>query len=236
VVLETGNPVLMPWRDKVPGIMSAWYGGQRGGAAIARVLTGKVNPSGHLPVTFPASVDQLPNPKLPGSDAAPADKETRALYGIQAGTKPFDIHYPEGADAGYRWFDKKGLKPLYPFGYGLSYTQFRYDGLKVTGGQNLTVRFTVSNNGQRSGADVPQVYVTRPGKAKRLIGWAKPDLKPGESKEVVVTADMRVLAAFDAKAQRWVLPAGDVKVEVGTSAADPVLIGTARLNRLVRKP
>jgi len=236
VVLETGNPVLMPWRDKVPGIMSAWYGGQRGGAAIARVLTGKVNPSGHLPVTFPASVDQLPNPKLPGSDAAPADKETRALYGIQAGTKPFDIHYPEGADAGYRWFDKKGLKPLYPFGYGLSYTQFRYDGLKVTGGQNLTVRFTVSNNGQRSGADVPQVYVTRPGKAKRLIGWAKPDLKPGESKEVVVTADMRVLADFDAKAQRWVLPAGDVKVEVGTSAADPVLIGTARLNRLVRKP
>jgi beta-glucosidase len=118
----------------------------------------------------------------------------------------------------------------------LSYTQFRYDGLKVTGGQNLTVRFTVSNNGQRSGADVPQVYVTRPGKAKRLIGWAKPDLKPGESKEIVVTADMRVLADFDAKAQRWVLPAGAVKVEVGTSAADPVLIGTARLNRLVRKP
>lgn len=236
VVLETGNPVLMPWQAKVPAILSAWYGGQRGGAAIARVLTGKVNPSGHLPVTFPASVDQLPNPVLPGSDAAPADKETRAVYGLQAGLKPFDIVYPEGSDAGYRWFDKKGLKPLYPFGYGLSYTQFRYEGLKVTGGKALSVRFTVVNEGQRDGADVPQVYVTRPGKAKRLIGWAKPNLKPGESREVTVTADMRVIADFDAKAQRWVVPAGDVKVEVGTSAADPVLTGTARLNRMIRRP
>ncbi|ANI80048.1 MULTISPECIES: glycoside hydrolase family 3 C-terminal domain-containing protein [Sphingobium] len=236
VVLETGNAVLMPWRDKVPAILSAWYGGQRGGTAIARILTGKVNPSGHLPVTFPASVDHLPNPVLPGSDAPPADKETRAVYGIQAGTKPFDIRYPEGSDVGYRWFDKKGLKPLYPFGHGLSYTQFRYDGLKTTGGKALTVRFTVTNSGQRAGADVPQVYVTRPGKAKRLVGWAKPDLKPGESTEVTVTADMRVLADFDAKAQRWVLPAEEVKVEVGTSAADPVLTGTAKLNRAVRKP
>jgi beta-glucosidase len=236
VVLETGNPVLMPWRDKVPAILSAWYGGQRGGTAIARILTGKVNPSGHLPVTFPASVDQLPNPVLPGSDAPPADKETRAVYGIQAGTKPFEIRYPEGSDAGYRWFDKKGLKPLYPFGHGLSYTQFRYDGLKATGGKTLTVRFTVTNSGQRAGADVPQVYVTRPGKAKRLVGWAKPDLKPGESKEVAVTADMRVLADFDAKAQRWVLPAEEVKVEVGTSAADPVLTGTVKLSRAVRRP
>ena len=236
VVLETGNPVLMPWRDKVPAILSAWYGGQRGGTAIARILTGKVNPSGHLPVTFPASVDQLPNPVLPGSDAPPADKETRAVYGIQAGTKPFEIRYPEGSDAGYRWFDKKGLKPLYPFGHGLSYTQFRYDGLKATGGKTLTARFTVTNSGQRAGADVPQVYVTRPGKAKRLVGWAKPDLKPGESKEVTVTADMRVLADFDAKAQRWVLPAEEVKVEVGTSAADPVLTGTVKLSRAVRRP
>jgi beta-glucosidase len=236
VVLETGNPVLMPWLEKVPAILSAWYGGQRGGAAIARVLTGKVNPSGHLPVTFPASAEQLPNPVLPGSDAPAADKETRAVYGLQAGTKPFYIHYPEGSDAGYRWFDKKGLKPLYPFGHGLSYTQFRYDGLKATGGNALTVRFTVTNSGQRAGADVPQVYVTRPGKAKRLIGWAKPDLKPGESREVTVTADMRVLADFDTKAQRWVLPADTVKVEVGSSAADTVLTGGAKLNRLVRKP
>ena len=236
VVLETGNPVVMPWQAKVPAILSAWYGGQRGGAAIARVLTGKVNPSGHLPVTFPASVAQLPNPLLPGTDAAPADKETRAVYGLQAGTKPFEIHYPEGSDVGYRWFDWKGAKPLYPFGYGLSYTSFRYEGLKVTGGKALTVRFTVTNSGGREGADVPQVYVTRPGKAKRLIGWAKPDLKPGESREVTVTADPRVLADFNVKAQRWEMPAGEVKVEVATSATDPVLTGAAKLDRISRKP
>ncbi|NIJ15667.1 beta-glucosidase family protein [Sphingobium vermicomposti] len=236
VVLQTGNAVLMPWQAKVPAILSAWYGGQRGGNAIARVLSGKVNPSGHLPVTFPASVDQLPNPKLPGSDIPPADKETRAVYGLMAGLQPYDVSFPEGSDVGYRWFDKKGLKPLYPFGHGISYTAFRYDGLKVTGGKTLTVRFTVTNTGDRQGADVPQVYVTRPGKAKRLIGWGKPDLKPGESREVTVTADPRVLADFDAKAQRWVVPAGTVKVEVGTSAKDPVLTGTARLSRTTRKP
>lgn len=236
VVLQTGNPVLMPWQAKVPAILSAWFGGQRGGDAIARILSGKVNPSGHLPVTFPASADQLPNPVLPGSNIPPANKETRAVYGLQAGLQPYDISFPEGSDAGYRWFDKKGLKPLYPFGYGLSYTSFRYDGLKMTGGKTLTVRFTVTNTGDREGADVPQVYVTRLGKAKRLIGWGKPDLKPGESREVTVTADPRVLADFDAKAQRWVVPAGPVKVEVATSATDPVLTGTARLSRVTRKP
>ncbi|WP_230461416.1 glycoside hydrolase family 3 C-terminal domain-containing protein [Sphingobium sp. CAP-1] len=236
VVLETGNPVLMPWQSKVPAILSAWYGGQRGGVAIARVLTGKVNPSGHLPVTFPASVDQLPNPVLPGSAAPAADKETRAVYGLQAGTKGFDIHYPEGSDVGYRWFDRKEAKPLYPFGHGLSYTRFRYHDLKITGGRMLTVRFTVTNSGARAGADVPQVYVTRPRKAKRLIGWAKPDLKPGESREVTITADPRVLADFDAGAQRWVLPASAVQVEVSTSATDPVLTGAAKMSRFNRKP
>jgi beta-glucosidase len=236
VVLETGNPVLMPWRDKVPAILSAWYGGQRGGTAIARVLTGAVNPSGHLPVTFPASVDQLPNPVLPGSDAPAADKETRAVYGLQAGTKPFDIRYPEGSDVGYRWYDAKGLKPLYAFGHGLSYTQFRYDGLKVTGGKSLTVRFTVTNSGRRPGADVPQVYVVRPGKGKRLIGWGRPDLKPGQSAQVEVTADPRILADYDERARQWVVPAGGVRIEVGTSANEPVLTGTARLARVTRKP
>ena len=236
VVLQTGNPVLMPWQAKVPAILSAWFGGQRGGDAIARVLSGKVNPSGRLPVTFPASVDQLPNPILPGSNVPPADKETRAVYGLQAGLQPYDVTFPEGSDVGYRWFHKKGLKPLYPFGHGLSYTSFRYDGLKATGGKALTVRFTVTNTGDRSGADVPQVYVTRPGKAKRLIGWSKPDLKPGESREITVTADPRLLADFDAKAQRWTAPGETVTVEVATSAADPVLTGTARLVRITRKP
>jgi len=236
VVLETGNAVAMPWLNKVPAILSAWYGGQRGGTAIARVLTGAVNPSGHLPVTFPVSRAQLPNPVLPGSDAAPADKETRAVYGLQAGTKPFDIRYPEGSDVGYRWFDSKGFKPLYAFGHGLSYTRFRYSGLKVTAGRTLKVRFAVTNSGDRAGADVPQVYVVRPGKAKRLIGWGKPDLKPGETGMVSVVADPRILADFDSKARVWVVRPEDVRIEVATSATEPVLKATARLKAATIKP
>ncbi len=236
VVLETGNPTAMPWRDRVPAIVAAWFPGQRGGEAIARVLTGAVNPSGHLPVTFPASLAQLPNPVLPGSDAPPADASTRATYGIMAGTKPFAVTFPEGADAGYRWYAAKGLTPLYPFGHGLSYTSFRYAKLATTGGRSLTVRFSVTNTGQRAGADVPQVYVTRPGKAKRLIGWSKPLLAPGETRDVTVTADPRVIGDFDAKARRWVVPAGTYGIEVGPSAAATTLHGQVRLTKQTLKP
>ena len=236
VVLETGNPVAMPWQKDVAAIVAAWFPGQRGGEAIARVLTGAVNPSGRLPVTFPASVDQLPNPVLPGGDAAPADAATRATYGLMASAKPFDVHFPEGADAGYRWFAKRNASPLYAFGYGLSYTSFRYDGLKVTGGQRPTIRFTVTNTGQRAGADVPQVYMTRPGKAKRLVGWSKPMLQPGETRAVSVTVDPRVIADFDVRQQRWIVPSETVAIEVARSATDPVLKGTARLTRTTLKP
>ncbi|WP_242123605.1 beta-glucosidase [Sphingobium sp. Sx8-8] len=236
VVLETGNPVLMPWQAKVPAILAAWYGGQRGGDAIARILSGQVNPSGHLPVTFPVSLDQLPNRVLPGSDAPAADGETKATYGLAADTKPFDIHYPEGSDAGYRWYDAKGLKPLYAFGHGLSYTSFRYDRLKIVSGESLTVRFTVTNSGDRAGTDVPQVYVRRPGKAKRLIGWGRPELQPGESREVVVTADPRVLGDYDVKARRWMVRPERVTVEIARSATDPVLSAPARLRAATRKP
>ena len=236
VVLETGNPVAMPWRDQVPAIVAAWFPGQRGGDAIARVLTGAVNPSGHLPVTFPAAVSQLPNPVLPGSDAPPADASTRATYGIMAGTKPFTVTFPEGADAGYRWYAARSLTPLYPFGHGLSYTRFRYDRLTATGGRTLTVRFAVTNTGQRAGADVPQVYVTRPGKAKRLIGWGKPMLAPGETREVAVTADPRVIGDYDAATHRWIVPAGTYGIEVGPSAAQTTLRGNVRLARQTLKP
>ena len=156
VVLETGNPVAMPWQKDVAAVVAAWFPGQRGGEAIARVLTGAVNPSGRLPITFPASLDQLPNPVLPGGDAGPADAATRATYGLMASAKPFEVHFPEGADAGYRWFARRNAQPLYAFGYGLSYTSFRYGGLKVTGGQRPTIRFTVTNSGQRAGRTCPR--------------------------------------------------------------------------------
>lgn len=235
VVLEIGNPVLMPWQSKVPAIVAAWYSGQRGGDAIARVLGGVVNPSGRLPVTFPAAQDQLPNSLVPGHDAQPLDKSAKIVYGLGQ-TKPFDIHYPEGSDAGYRWFDRNGFKPLYPFGYGLSYTRFSYSDLRTSGGKKLSVRFTVTNGGDRKGADVPQVYLLRPGKAKRLIGWSKPELGPGEAKQIQITADPRIIGDFDVTSRRWIVPAGTYRVEVGTSATSAVLVGSVTLTKQFVKP
>lgn len=108
--------------------------------------------------------------------------------------------------------------------------------MQITGGKNLTVRFRVTNTGTREGADVPQVCVLRQGKAKRLVGWGKPSLKPGESQTVTVTADLRVLGDYDVKARQWVAPAGAYGVEIGASASDPVLTGAARLSRQTARP
>src|SRR5215472_15294213 len=168
VVLETGNPVSMPWRDKVKAIIQAWYPGQAGGQAIAEVLTGKVNPSGRLPITFPASLAQTPRPELPG-------------IATPWGT-PTTIRYDEGAEVGYRWYAKRGTKPMYAFGHGLSYTTFSYGDLQVSGGETITATFTVTNTGQREGADVPQLYLTdAPGERRmRLIGFERVELRPGE--------------------------------------------------------
>ena len=218
VVLETGNPVLMPWASKVPAIVAAWYPGQRGGAAIAAVLSGQVNPSGHLPVTWPAGLEQLPLPVLPGSDVPRASAEVRRAFGYQADRMPFDIIYPEGSDVGYRWFEKTGAKTLYPFGYGLSYSAFRYDRLVATGGRQLKVSFRVTNTGGSDGADVPQVYVSPPGRTKRLVGWGKPYLKAGESTMVTVTADPRLIGEFDQKSQKWVIREGRYEVELAHDA------------------
>lgn len=236
VVLETGNAVLMPWADKAGAILAAWFPGQRGGDAIAAVIAGKVNPSGRLPVTFPAALDQLPNPTLPGSGLPPPTAQDRLAYGLNTNSPAFPIHYPEGADAGYRWFDRKALKPAYAFGYGLSYTTFAYSGLSVKGGKTLTVRFTVANSGKRAGADVPQIYVTLPGKAKRLVGWDKIDLKPGEKRTVTLTADPRLLAEYDTSGARWTVSASKVKVELARSATDPALSATARLTASTLRP
>ena len=138
VVLETGNPVAMPWRDQIQGIVAAWYPGQAGGQAIAEVLTGAVNPSGHLPVTFPADLAQTPRPELPG-------------LGTPWGT-PVTIRYDEGAEVGYRWFARQHAQPLYAFGHGLSYTTFGFSDLAADGGDTITATFTVTNTGQRPGA------------------------------------------------------------------------------------
>ena len=217
VVLETGNPVLMPWRDKVKAVVEAWYPGQAGGRAIADVLTGAVNPSGRLPVTFPVGLDQTPRPDLPG-------------LGTPWGT-PVTINYDEGAEVGYRWFAKTGAEPLYPFGHGLSYTTFDYGGLDVTGGDTIAASFDVTNAGDRAGADVPQLYLTDAAgnRRMRLLGFERVELQPGESHRVSLTADARLLADYDAGAGQWHVGAGRYSVAVARSANDVVLTGTADL-------
>ena len=229
VVLETGNPIEMPWLDHVSAVAEAWFPGQRGGEAIADVLYGTVNPSGHLPMTFPKDISQNPRPVIPGSEITvpqPGLAPNNASGGV------FDVNYTEGSSVGYRWFNQKNLTPLFAFGYGLSYTDFDYANLTVTGGASLTVSFDVTNTGTVAGDAVPQVYLTsRTGKSlERLIGFSRVALKPGQSQHVSVTADPRVLADFDAAGHVWRVPAGDYKVMVARSADDSVLDGTAKLD------
>lgn len=209
VVLETGNPVAMPWRDQVKAILAAWYPGQAGGRAIAEILTGAANPSGRLPLTFPASLRDLPRPELPG-------------FGTPEGT-PTTINYSEGADVGYRWFAKTDRAPLYPFGYGLSYTRFSRASFKVTGADTVVASFVVRNDGERAGSDVPQLYLTARGQVKmvRLLGFERVTLNPGESRAVRLVVDPRLLASFDTGSGRWRLESGPYEVTLTESAGAP---------------
>jgi len=206
VVLETGNPVVMPWRDSVNAIVQAWYPGQAGGRAIAEILAGQVNPSGRLPITFPVDLGQTPRPELPA-------------LGAPWGT-PSTIDYFEGADVGYRWFAKTGRAPMFAFGHGLSYTRFEYHDLVVGGGDTVEVSFSVVNVGDRGGADVPQLYLTAaPGEqCLRLLGFERVELEPGATRRVTIEADPRLLAHYDGSARTWRIKPGGYTVAVGASA------------------
>jgi beta-glucosidase len=197
--------------------MQAWYPGQAGGQAIAEILIGRINPSGRLPITFPADLAQTPRPELPG-------------LGMPWGT-PVTVRYDEGAEIGYRWFAQKKQQPLYAFGHGLSYTNFAYSGLKVSGGETITATFTVTNTGQHDGADVPQLYLTDAAgeKRMRLLGFERVELRPSESRQVSLTADPRLLARFDSNAKQWRITNGPYAVALGKSANDMVLAGSADL-------
>ncbi|MEG8042488.1 beta-glucosidase [Sphingomonas sp. LR59] len=216
VVLETGGPVLMPWLNRTGAVMEAWYGGVRGGDAIAATLFGDSNPSGRLPVTFPASLDQLPRPALPY--AGMIDRDFAA--GTAAGTR-YPIDYDiEGADVGYRWFARKNATPLFPFGFGLSYTQFQSGPMKVTGGAQPKATVTIRNTGTRAGSDVAQLYLvsTPAGRTLRLAGFTKVAVQPGTAANVTVQIEPRILA--DSKGGRWTMPAGRYGFALGRSATD----------------
>jgi beta-glucosidase len=216
VVLETGGPVLMPWLEKTAAVLEAWYPGQMGGEAIAAILSGAANPSGRLPVTFPVSEDQLPHPKIQGDpNGAPSGPVGRGgHYGAT-----FTAVYSEGAAVGYKWFFERGEQPLFPFGFGLSYTSFALSEVAVNvSGQTVTAGATVRNSGERAGTAIPQFYLTGPNGANillRLVGWDRVDLKPGEQRQVAVSIDPRLLATFDEGARRWVIQPGAYKLTAG---------------------
>ncbi|CAL4868747.1 Thermostable beta-glucosidase B [Asticcacaulis sp. MM231] len=221
VVLQTGGPVVMPWLAKVGAVVEAWYPGTSGGEAIARVLTGEVNPSGHLPATFPASLDQTPRPVLEGDPKLDQDSHPMGNYNI------------EGAAIGYKWFDKKGYKPLFAFGHGLSYTTFALSGLTAAPeGKGLKASFSVKNTGTTAGKEVAQVYVSGNGweAPKRLGAFKKVEVAPGQSQSVSVTVDPRLLATYDSASKTWTVAAGDYKVMLATSATEIVQTVTVRLD------
>jgi beta-glucosidase len=240
-VLETGGPVLMPWLSKVPAVLQAWYPGQRGGEAIADVLTGRVTPSGRLPITFPASAGQAPRPAPVGLDRLTSLEAQAAANpaNASAGQLPsFPVDYVEGADVGYRWYEKKGQRPLFPFGYGLSYTSFTYRNPVVTGGETLRLTVEVVNTGRVAGADVPQMYVAREGSGAlmRLAAFQRVTLRPGEARRVTLVAEPRVVADYDTALPGWRIAGGRYRVALARDATDRSTVLEATLRPRTMKP
>lgn len=266
VVLKTEGMVLMPWLDEVPALLEAWHPGQADGLAVANILFGLRNPSGKLPMTFGTSereaayateaqfpglwVDPPPWLSTPANTDEPGGDPSPTLEG----EKRFSAQYSEGLQMGYRWYEANDVKPVFPFGFGLSYTTFEYGDLSVTptndpqaGRITLEVTYTITNTGDRAGAEVSQVYLTLPPEAnepsKRLVGFQRVELEPGESKQVTVTIDSSASnhplshwvpendqpVAGWARGE-WATAPGDYTVHVGTSSADTPLTQAVALS------
>jgi beta-glucosidase len=233
-VVESGSPVTMPWADASGAILEAWYGGSDGASALGNILFGTVNPSGKLPNTFPKSEADLPHPTvtMPPPESShfngPASPEQWAK-----GLPPFPVNYDEGLKVGYKWYDAENKPVLFPFGFGLSYTTYSFSNLKVTPGKTPRVTFTVTNTGNRAGAEVAEVYASLPAAAaeppKRLVGWSKVKLSGGESKEVVVDVDPKYLSIFNVQQNGWQLLPGDYGFMVGGSSQSLPLKETVSL-------
>jgi beta-glucosidase len=226
VVLETGTAVTMPWIDKVSGVLEAWYAGSRGADAVANILFGDVNPGGKLAMTFPLSVDDLPRATV----SKPPKREAREGEVLQKGT--FDVHYDEGLKVGYKWYDAENKRVLFPFGYGLSYTTYNYSNLKISPGEETKVSFSVQNKGARAGEEIAQLYVSLPDAGeppKRLVGWSKVHLNPGETKEVTITVPARYLSIYDTASSNWTLLPGSYTFMAGGSSRELPLSGKVDL-------
>jgi len=213
----------MPWIDQVEGVLEAWYGGQEMGNAVASILFGDVNPSGKLPVTFPRRLSDLPT-------------NTQEQW---TGTNGRTL-YPEGLRVGYRHYDTAGIQPLFPFGFGLSYTTFAFGPLTLqpTPGMpagHYTAKVTVTNTGSRVGAEVAQLYLRHPATAgeppKQLKGFGKVALAPGQSGQVTFQLGIRALAHWDVATDRWIAPAGTYTLMAGNSSRNLPSTATLTLNQ-----
>jgi beta-glucosidase len=211
VVINAGAPVAMPWLSQVAGVVDAWYPGQTSGTALASVLFGQTDPGGHLPVTFPASLSQVPastTAQFPGNGS--------------------EVLYSEGIDIGYRWYDSRNITPMFPFGFGLSYTKFAYSGLSlsrtvVNGTQDVRVSATVTNVGKVAGSDVAQLYLGDPAATgeppRQLEGYQRVTLNPGRSARVSFTITPQDMSWWSDTANGWTQTAGLYHVYVGDSSA-----------------
>jgi beta-glucosidase len=216
VVLNTGDPVLMPWRERAGAILEMWYPGEEGGDATAALLVGDADPSGRLPVTFPRSEAQTP-----------VASSKRRYPGVD-GTASYD----EGILTGYRWYDARSLEPLFPFGYGLSYTTYEYSRLEIAQGEDgFDVSFTVRNTGPMAGAEVAQVYLGPPAdppvpmEPQRLVGFQRIALSAGAERRVTIHVGRRELAYWSTARHTWAAASGRRAVHVGSSSRDIRLRG-----------
>lgn len=236
VVLETGGPVSMPWIENVSAVLEAWYPGIRGAEAVANILFGDVNPSAKLCMTFAKSEADLPHPTIPAPPPPPPGATPAPAAGGRGGRGPaipFDIPYTEGLKVGYKWYDAQDRQPLFPFGFGLSYTTYSYRALKTTPGAEPRVSFTVTNTGRRAGAEIAQVYVSFPPNLgeppRRLVAWDKVQLAPGETKTVNLALDRLHLSIFNAARDAWEVLPGEYKVFVGASSRETPLSATLQV-------
>ncbi len=249
VVLNTGDPVLMPWASAVRAILEMWYPGQEGGTATANVLFGKANPGGRLPVTFPAAANQTPmyDPNCPDTSAT----GNCPMYPGVVGPSPFLAGATtsfrtitgmkvNGIYEGYRWYDKNNVAPLFPFGYGLSYTSFSYSKLRVEttrSDRGIDVSFIIRNTGSRTGSDVPEVYIgTSPNlpsgirqAVAKLVGFDRVTLAPGQARKITLHVTREQLSSWSSTAGEWVAGTGDRDVWVGSSSRNPQLHVTVNI-------
>jgi beta-glucosidase len=226
VVLETGSSVTMPWIEKVAGVLEVWYAGSKGADATANILFGDVNPSAKLPMTFAKTEADLPHPKM---TLPRADQLGPAAVNKSGEAQPtFEVHYDEGLKVGYKWYDAEKKTPLFPFGFGLSYTMYAYSDLKVNAGKTTTVSFSVKNTGSRPGMEIAQIYAGLPAEAgeppKRLVGFRKVQLSAGESKEVSVSIEPMYLSVYDEGSESWKLVPGGYSFMAGGSSQDLPLV------------